>query len=69
MEVRHSSRDRQTTSTFFPGLGLGVIPSGAGAWVTDEMFLTAARRLARAITEADLKPGALVPSLREIRDV
>jgi malate dehydrogenase (oxaloacetate-decarboxylating)(NADP+) len=33
------------------------------------MFLTAARTLAAAVSEADLKRGAIFPPLGEIRDV
>jgi malate dehydrogenase (oxaloacetate-decarboxylating)(NADP+) len=37
--------------------------------VTDEMFLTAARTLAAALTEADVKRGAIFPALGRIREV
>jgi malate dehydrogenase (oxaloacetate-decarboxylating)(NADP+) len=37
--------------------------------VTDEMFLAAARALARQTTKADLEQGSLYPALKRIRDV
>ncbi len=52
----------------FPGLGLGVIASGASR-VTDEMFLAAARSLADQVSEADRAKGLIYPPLNEIRDV
>jgi malate dehydrogenase (oxaloacetate-decarboxylating)(NADP+) len=55
-------------SYIFPGVGLGVIASRARR-VTDEMFLAAARVLARQTTQADLDQGSLYPALGRIRDV
>jgi malate dehydrogenase (oxaloacetate-decarboxylating)(NADP+) len=55
-------------SYIFPGVGLGVIASGARR-VTDEMFLAAARSLARQTSKADLAQGSLYPPLARIRDV
>jgi malate dehydrogenase (oxaloacetate-decarboxylating)(NADP+) len=55
-------------SYIFPGVGLGVIASRARR-VTDEMFLAAARALARQTTNADLEQGSLYPALKRIRDV
>jgi malate dehydrogenase (oxaloacetate-decarboxylating)(NADP+) len=52
----------------FPGMGLGVIACGA-AYVTDEMFLVAARTLSRQVSYADLSRGSVYPSLRKIREV
>jgi malate dehydrogenase (oxaloacetate-decarboxylating)(NADP+) len=52
----------------FPGVGLGVIVSGARI-VTDEMFLAAAHSLANQVTEADLERGRIYPSLSRIREV
>jgi malate dehydrogenase (oxaloacetate-decarboxylating)(NADP+) len=52
----------------FPGLGLGVIASGARL-VTDEMFFTAAKALAHEVSDSDLEQGRVYPSLKRIRDV
>lgn len=52
----------------FPGVGLGVIVSGARR-VTDGMFHAAARTLAGAVQDAELAEGRLFPPLREIRTV
>lgn len=52
----------------FPGLGLGVVLSGA-ARVTDTMFTSAARTLAAVVSDVDLARGTLLPGLPGIRDV
>jgi malate dehydrogenase (oxaloacetate-decarboxylating)(NADP+) len=52
----------------FPGLGLGVILSGASR-VTDDMFYTAARAIANMTTDAMLAQGSILPPLERIRDV
>lgn len=52
----------------FPGIGLGVIASGATR-LTDEMFLVSARTLADMVSEDDLTAGALYPPLTDIRAV
>lgn len=52
----------------FPGLGLGVIVSGA-KHVTDEMFYTAARAAADMTTEEMLGQGSVLPPIQEIREV
>jgi malate dehydrogenase (oxaloacetate-decarboxylating)(NADP+) len=55
-------------SYIFPGVGLGVIVSGASR-VTNEMFMAAAHALAEQVTEDDLRQGSLYPPLKNIRDV
>ena len=52
----------------FPGLGLGVILSGA-KHVTDDMFYAAARAVAHMTTQEMLDQGSILPPLEEIRDV
>jgi len=55
-------------SYIFPGVGLGVIASGASR-VTDEMFMAAANELAAQVRDDDLRQGSLYPPLSSIRDV
>jgi malate dehydrogenase (oxaloacetate-decarboxylating)(NADP+) len=55
-------------SYIFPGVGLGVIASGASR-VTDEMFMAAAHALAEQVSADDLQQGSLYPPLKSIRDV
>ena len=55
-------------SYIFPGVGLGVIASGASR-VTDEMFMAAAHALAEQVTEDDLRQGSLYPPLKNVRSV
>jgi len=55
-------------SYIFPGVGLGVV-SCASQFVTNEMFLAAARTLADKVEEADLEQGRIYPSLKRIREV
>jgi malate dehydrogenase (oxaloacetate-decarboxylating) len=52
----------------FPGLGLGVIASGARR-VTDEMVLAAAQALSACAAPGGAAPAALLPPLEEIRVV
>ena len=52
----------------FPGLGLGLIVSGATR-VPDELFAVAARALADIVSEHDLRMGRIFPSLTRIREV
>jgi malate dehydrogenase (oxaloacetate-decarboxylating)(NADP+) len=55
-------------SYVFPGVGLGVVASGARR-VTDEMFAAAARALAGLVGPADLEVGRVFPALSRIREV
>ncbi|MBX3056116.1 MAG: NAD-dependent malic enzyme [Anaerolineae bacterium] len=55
-------------SYIFPGVGLGVVSTGA-RHVTDDMFLAAAQTLAQLVTPADLAAGLIYPSLKRIREV
>lgn len=55
-------------SYIFPGVGLGVVATGA-RHVTDDMFLAAAQTLAHLVTEDDLAAGLIYPSLKRIREV
>jgi malate dehydrogenase (oxaloacetate-decarboxylating)(NADP+) len=52
----------------FPGLGLGVLVSGATR-VTDEMFFAAARALADQVSIQDLAAGRIFPPATRMRDV
>ncbi len=52
----------------FPGVGLGVLATGARR-VTDEMFLAAARALAAEVADDDLAVGRVYPALSRVRDV
>ncbi|HEY7187572.1 MAG TPA: NAD-dependent malic enzyme [Vicinamibacterales bacterium] len=59
----------QANNSFvFPGVGFGLLLSGARR-VTDELFFTAARTLADQVTDADLDQGRLFPAACRIRDV
>ncbi len=55
-------------SYIFPGVGLGAIAVRATR-ITDEMFLAAARGLARQVTLQDLEQGSLYPPLASVREV
>jgi len=55
-------------SYIFPGVGLGVLSSGATR-VTDEMFFVAAKVLAGLVGPEDLAQGRVYPALSRIRDV
>jgi len=55
-------------SYIFPGVGLGIIVSGA-RHVTDAMFEAAARTLADQVTEEDMANGRIYPVLSRIRPV
>ncbi len=52
----------------FPGVGLGLVACGAKK-VTDSMFYTAARTLAKRVTDTDLHQGTVYPGLKRIRQI
>jgi malate dehydrogenase (oxaloacetate-decarboxylating)(NADP+) len=52
----------------FPGIGLGAIACRART-LPDELFLAAARTLARLVRKRDLQEGSLYPPLSEIRRI
>jgi len=52
----------------FPGIGLGAVACRART-LPDEVFLAAARTLARLVRPRDLDQGSLYPPLREIRKI
>jgi malate dehydrogenase (oxaloacetate-decarboxylating)(NADP+) len=52
----------------FPGLGLGIVGSGAKR-VTNGMLLAAARTLADELSGSELSEGRIYPSLTRIREV
>jgi malate dehydrogenase (oxaloacetate-decarboxylating)(NADP+) len=52
----------------FPGVGLGVVASGA-RHVTDRMFIAAAETLAAHVTPEELTAGAIFPSAARLREV
>jgi len=55
-------------SYIFPGVGLGLLVSGATR-VTDAMFFAAATALAGLVTEEDLQVGRVFPLQTRMRDV
>jgi malate dehydrogenase (oxaloacetate-decarboxylating)(NADP+) len=55
-------------SFVFPGVGLGLLLSGARQ-VTDEMFFAAAAALADQVSALDLQQGRVFPSAARMRDV
>jgi len=52
----------------FPGVGLGVVATGARR-VTDAMFIRAARTLASLVRESELAEGRVYPALNRIHEV
>jgi malate dehydrogenase (oxaloacetate-decarboxylating) len=70
--VQHGGRlvhiDQTNNAYIFPGLGLGVLASGARR-VTDAMFMAAAKALAALSPARQDKNGRLLPPLGTIRAV
>jgi len=52
----------------FPGLGLGVIACNA-SYISDEMFLAAAKALSEQVAQSQLDQGNLFPPLSQLREV
>jgi malate dehydrogenase (oxaloacetate-decarboxylating)(NADP+) len=52
----------------FPGIGLGALACRA-RMMPDELFLAAARALARLVRQSDLDQGAIYPPLTQIRTI
>jgi malate dehydrogenase (oxaloacetate-decarboxylating)(NADP+) len=52
----------------FPGVGLGIMASGARR-VSDEMFFAAAKALSEQVTNEDLALDRIYPALNHIREV
>ncbi len=52
----------------FPGVGLGILVSGASR-VTDEMFFAAAKALTACVTSEDLDQGRIFPAASRMREV
>ena len=52
----------------FPGVGLGLIVSGAER-VADNVFYVAAKKMAELVSDEDLERGAIFPSITDIRGV
>jgi len=52
----------------FPGVGLGVVATGARR-VTDAMFISAAKSLAALLREEEMAEGRIYPSLKRIHEV
>ena len=52
----------------FPGIGLGAINVDAQT-IPDDLFLVAAKTLAKMVKEEDIKFGSLYPKLSEIRNI
>lgn len=59
---------QSNNSYIFPGMGLGLIISGA-IRVHDDMFLAAAEALAGILSKEQLEQGLLYPPLEQIRDI
>ncbi|HWP38918.1 MAG TPA: NAD-dependent malic enzyme [Gemmatimonadales bacterium] len=59
---------QSNNSYIFPGVGLGVVVSGARR-VTEEMFTVAAQTLAHATATSSLEAGTLFPPIAGIRPV
>jgi malate dehydrogenase (oxaloacetate-decarboxylating)(NADP+) len=68
LEGRTHVTGQANNSHVFPGLGLGVLASGATR-VVDEMFFAAAQALADQVSAADLAAGRIFPPATRMREV
>jgi len=71
-DVEHGGKSyrigQMNNSFVFPGVGLGVVASGATE-VLPVFFAAAAHAVAEFISEADIKDGILCPPLHQLREV
>ena len=65
---RKHTPGQANNSFIFPGVGLGLLVSGAQR-VTDAMFFAAARALADQTSDIDLQQGRIFPPVTRMRDV
>jgi malate dehydrogenase (oxaloacetate-decarboxylating)(NADP+) len=68
VDARRHSPAQANNFHVFPGVGLGLLVSGATR-ATDAMFFAAARALADQISDADLEEGRVFPALARLREV
>ena len=68
MGARILEPGQSNNSFIFPGVGLGLLLSGA-ARVTDTMFVAAAQALAGEVSQADLDAGRVFPKAARMREV
>ena len=68
LEGRTYVTGQANNSHIFPGLGFGVLATGATR-VVDEMFFAAAQALADQVSGADLAAGRIFPPAGRMRDV
>jgi malate dehydrogenase (oxaloacetate-decarboxylating)(NADP+) len=68
VQGRIRATGQANNSFVFPGVGLGVLASGA-ARVTDDMYLAAAQALGAQVTEDDLALGRIFPPVTRMREV
>ncbi len=68
MHGRTYSPGQGNNAYIFPGVGLGIMASGARR-VSDEMFFAAAKALSEQVTDEDLALDRVYPALSRIREV